>query len=102
MNTAGEGTPTPAARPRPALSSYIAGVIEDISRDLGDLEHSNSNITQALRLWQEADLEETAFVALLREVKGTVRHYQAGGIGNKMAYFFQTLRDRVSKQDGHA
>ena len=82
----------------PLWAGFAAGVIDDHSRELGDDAHSVANTTQALRLWQESGLEEAAFVAQLHAAKKRTRHYQAGGIGNKMAYYFQVLRDLLARE----
>jgi hypothetical protein len=79
---------------RPPYSPYIAQVVLDLSRELGDL-NALSNVTQALRLWQMSGLDEEAFVAALYEAKLSVRKAQAHGVANKGAYWFKTLRDRL-------
>jgi hypothetical protein len=85
-------------------SSYIGGVVMDYSRELGDEGHLAANITQALRLYQGSGLAEQAFVNLLYEARRRTRQYQGrqglGGIENKMAYFFQTLRNLVDTLPG--
>ena len=78
-------------------SPYIAGVILDYSRELGDAGHGPSNVTQALRLWNDSRLDEDTFVNLLHESRRLVRVYQGkqgpGGIANKMGYYFRTATD---------
>jgi hypothetical protein len=96
-----ETTPPAMADP-PPYSPYIAGVILDHSRELGDATHGPANVTQALRLWQASGAGETAFVALLHEARRLVRVYQGkqgpGGIQNRMAYFFRVLADLTKDQ----
>jgi hypothetical protein len=86
-----------ASAASPRYSPYIAGVILDYSRELGDALHAAANATQAAHLWHESGLDEEAFVAQLHEAYARVRRYQGkqglGYIENKMAYFFRTLRD---------
>jgi hypothetical protein len=81
-------------------------VVLDFSRELGDDAHSGSNITQALRLYQEGGASEQEFVALLYEARRRTRQYQGrqglGAIENKMAYFFRTLRSIVATRLGDA
>lgn len=77
---------------RPPYSPYIGGVIYDLSGELGDASHATSNVTQALRLWQQSGWDEDAFVAACQTTRRTVRQAQAHGVGNKMAYFFAALR----------
>ena len=88
---------TAAPLPR---SPFIAGVVMDFSRELGDGAHVASNVTQALRLHSAAGQTEQEFVALLYEARQRTRRYQgrqgAGSIENKMAYFFRVLRDLVT------
>jgi hypothetical protein len=80
---------------RPPYSPYIASVVSDFSAELGDAEHSVSNVTQALRLWQRSALSEDEFVQRMYEAKAQTRSYQGKhgtrGIENKMAYFFAVL-----------
>ena len=80
-------------------SPYIAGVVLDYSRELGDTGGGPANVRQALRLRQESCLGETEFVGHLHEARRRVRYYQgaqgAGSIANKMAYFFRVLESLV-------
>jgi hypothetical protein len=80
----------------PKMSIAIAGVAADIGRELGDQAHEPSNMTQALHIWTESGLPEPEFIALLRAVKTQVRHAQAHGVQNKMAYFFAILRGEIA------
>lgn len=77
-------------------SAYIAQVVTDFSRELGDDAHVVSNVSQALRLWSAAGLDEEAFVQLMYGAKQRTRGGQnasgMGGINNKMGYFFICLR----------
>jgi hypothetical protein len=79
---------------RPRYSPYIAAVVLDVSRELGDPQ-GPSNVTQALRLWQQSGLDENGFVATLYQAKQGVRQAQAAGVGNKGAYLFAVLRDQL-------
>ena len=81
-----------ASNDRPPYSPYIAQVVLDLSRELGDL-NALSNVTQALRLWQMSGLDEEAFVAALYEAKLSVRKAQSHGVANKGAYWFKVLKD---------
>ena len=97
---AGQGTTTAsrlAAGGAPPYSPYVAGVILDHSRELGDDRHGPANVSQALRLWQTSGLDDAAFVALLHETRRRVRLAQgqqgSGGLLNKMAYYFRVLED---------
>lgn len=76
-------------------STWIMGVILDFSREFGDTAHEASNVTQALRLWAESGLGEAPFVDQCQAARRTVRHAQAHGVDNKMAYFFTVLRRAV-------
>ena len=78
-------------------SPYIAGVILDHSRELGDGLHAPANVTQAHRLWHACGLDENTFVAALHEARRRVRTYQgkqgSGTIHNRMGYFFRVVTD---------
>ena len=83
--------------PTPRYSPYIAAVVLDHSRELGDGYHAPANITQALRLAQASGLPEQTFVDQLHTARQRVRTYQGkqgqGQLNNKMAYYFVVLRD---------
>lgn len=80
---------------RPAYSPYIAAVILDFSRELGDPLHGPANVTQALRLWERSGRSEESFVAACQQAKKMLRQAQAHGVVNKMAYFFGVLRREI-------
>jgi hypothetical protein len=84
-------------------SPYIAGVVLDYSRELGDAGRGPANVRQALRLRQESRLAETEFVEHLHEARRRVRYYQGaqgpGSIANKMAYFFRVLESLIHPGD---
>jgi hypothetical protein len=69
----------------------------DFSRELGDVTHEAANVTQALRLWTQTQLDPQSYVDLLYEARRRTKLYQgrqgAGIIENRMAYFFRVLRD---------
>jgi hypothetical protein len=89
----------------PPYSPYIAGIVIDHSRELGDLVHGPANVTQALRLWQQSALAEDDFVAGLHEARRRVHLYQGkqglGGIQNRMAYYFRVVAD-LARGEGTA
>ncbi len=80
-------------------SIYISEVLLDFSRRLNDLEHSQSNQTQAQNLFRESGLEERAFIELLYEAKKRTQWAAmatprtVGNGPNRAAYFFTVLRD---------
>ena len=90
--------------PAHRYSPYVAGVILDHSRELGDTPHGPANVTQAHRLWTTSGLDENAFVALLQEARLQVRLYQGkqghGTIANKMGYYFRVVRSRLGVPPG--
>jgi len=105
----GDSNPVPRTKreiagERPPYSPYIAGVVLDDSTELGDTTHGPSNVTQALRLWTQSGSTEAAFVAHLHEARRLTRLYQGkqglGTITNKMAYYFQVVRDLVQQSAG--
>ncbi len=77
---------------RPPYSPYIALVVLDLSRELGDA-NGPSNVTQALRLWQASGLDERGFVEVLQTARRAVRGAQAHGVANKGAYWMAVVRD---------
>src|SRR2546421_9543820 len=97
---------TPKGENHPAYSPYIAQVITDFSQELGDTNHIVSNVSQALRLWEESGLTEPDFVASLYEAKARTRKYQSrphhDAMQNKMAYFFTVLRRSIAPPDGQS
>jgi hypothetical protein len=100
----GEGLPQPAGGDTPPdilprYSPYIAQVVLDLSRELGDA-NGPSNVTQALRLWQASGVGEDAFVAELQSAKQILRKAQARGIANKGAYWMAILRDHLGLSRG--
>ena len=83
--------------------SYVASVLTDFSRELGDAAHESSNQTQALMLWRQSGLDEATFVReVLQEARARTRQAQgqqgARGLANKMAYFFVVVRDIVARR----
>jgi hypothetical protein len=90
----------PVQRPS---STYITAILDDFSNELNDPDHKQSNVTQALRLWQASGLSEQQFVQRIYEAKQLTRQYQGKngvrGIENKMAYFFAVLRDLCGLRD---
>jgi len=105
-NKGDDSNPRPASQnpePAPPYSPYIAGVVLDHSRELGDGPHAPANITQALRLAQAAAVPEPVFVAALHTARSRTRAYQGkqgtGQITRKMAYYFAVLRELVGPAD---
>jgi len=105
-NKGDDSNPHPIAQnpEPPPYSAYIAGVVLDHSRELGDGGHAPANITQALRLAQAAGCGEPAFVDALHTARARTRAYQGkqgtGQITRKMAYYFAVLRDLVGLAAG--
>jgi hypothetical protein len=90
-----------------AGAQYIAAVVGDFSRELGDAPHEGANITQALRLWRISGLPAADFVSrVLQEARLRTRRAQGaqggGQIDNKMAYFFTVLSRLVAESDAAA
>ncbi len=85
----------------PAYSPYIAAVVADFSRELGDSVHEASNVKQALNLWRGSGIGEQKFVELMQEARKLTRRYQSrptwDAMSNKMAYLFTALRDLVAQ-----
>ncbi|MFL5732566.1 MAG: hypothetical protein ACJ78Q_05135 [Chloroflexia bacterium] len=87
--------------PAQSYSPYIAAIAADFSRELGDSAHEASNMRQALNLWQASGLQDQEFVELMHEARKLTRRYQSrptwDAMRNKMAYYFQALRDLVGR-----
>ncbi len=81
---------------RAEYSPYISRVITDFSEELGDGEHTVSNVSQALRLWTASNMDEKEFVEVLYTAKRRTRVGQgmhgSAGLRNRMAYFYTVLR----------
>ncbi len=108
----GGGTPPPPLPSPPRgntgpHSPYLDAVITDLSRELHDSTHSSSNVTQAHRLWHRLHTasgmtDETFGVDIVQVARRRTRRAQgaqgSGQIENKMAYFFEVLRNLVDQQ----
>lgn len=83
----------------PEIIGYLDNLIADISREFGDTAHLASNCTQARNLLVELELGEEAFVEryVYPARQQTKRQTK---VGNKMAYFFATLRELSGPEDG--
>ena len=74
------------------ITGYLDNLIGDISREFGDTAHLASNHKQARNILASLDLGEEEFVeryAYPARQKTKCRTK----VGNKMAYFFATLRE---------
>jgi hypothetical protein len=88
-----------------ARSQYLANLSQDFSRELGDLAHGRSNVTQIHNLWRESGLSEKEFADLLYQSRDLTRRYAvlrpgetpppAGKPRNRMAYFFTVVRNML-------
>jgi hypothetical protein len=105
------GTPQPN-EPKPSrngpFSSKISHVLDDLSKnDLHDPTHIRSNVTRALNLWRQSEMEEQEFLGLVRDARritleraGSIRKkaHDYLGLKNHAPYFFQVLFDLIRKQ----
>ena len=87
-------------------SEDITRILTDFSQNiLHDNSHADSNITQALRIWQESSVSEDDFIELLYQAKKTTLEHSgqiakpAGSQGqkNRAPYFFKVLRNLVNE-----
>ncbi len=79
----------------------LVHLISDFSREMGDIGHIASNVTQAHRIMGEADVDIETFFDQLYEARNRTR--KGAGIERRMAYFFTVLRDQLelsSASDG--
>src|SRR5207237_2609785 len=63
-------------RVAPPYSPYVAAIITDFSHELNDTTHIISNVTQALRIWQQSGVDEQSFTEVLYEAKRLTRSYE--------------------------
>ncbi len=101
--------PAPNRPADDAPPDYIANVIADLTLELSDDEHNRrSNITRAVHLWQASGLSVKSFVARLYEARSITRQQgnvkkraspDAGGLINRMPYFFRVVEDLVGLKD---
>jgi len=68
-------------------------LISDFSREMGDTTHIASNVTQAHRIMEGADVDIETFFDQLYEARNRTR--KAAGIERRMAYFFTVVRDQL-------
>jgi hypothetical protein len=75
----------------PDQLAAVTRLMEDFSREFGDMTHLRSNITQAGNVMTQYQLGVDEFFRLAYEARSNVK--QAGAVKKKMPYFFRTLRD---------
>ena len=76
----------------------IAAILEDFSKEMNDYDHTQSNITQATRLYRESSLPLDKYFTILYAARTKTR--KATRIENRMSYFFSVLRDELSAGKG--
>lgn len=88
-------------------SENIAELIEDLTKHhLHDVEHINSNITQAQNLWRDSQFDEDTFIELIHEAKQITLKYTGSirkkvqepyslGLKNRAPYFFKVLKNLI-------
>lgn len=92
-----------------ARSEYISRVMGDFSRELRDLEHVESNITQANNLYRQSGLAEKKFVELMYEARkrtswqvvSKAANDEQDGTRNRCPYFFKVLRGLLEENDNY-
>lgn len=93
--------PPPHER-RGKIPDFIKITLEQFSRDLGDYEHTASNIGQAFRLYESTSGDPDTFMALLDEAKAkartrtNIKKKNSKGDINRMPFFFACLRKSLS------
>jgi hypothetical protein len=96
----------PANEKKVSRSEYISRVMQDFSRELRDLEHVESNITQANNLYRQSGLPEKKFVELMYEARkrtswqivSKVAEGEHDGARNRCPYFFKVLRNLLEEK----
>src|SRR5579859_1926199 len=81
-------------------SPYIAAIVLDHSRELGDGLRGPQNVTDIHELWQASGLVETEFVQLLHTARSAARnrpspHRHSYGT-RRIELYFETLRQYIS------
>jgi len=71
----------------------IKVIVQDISQEFGDHQHTHANITQVMRLVRESGKNPESFHNYLYEAESITK--QQGQVRKKMPYFFEVLKDRV-------
>ncbi len=84
----------PAVAPIP----QIAAIITDFSKEMNDYDHTASNITQATRLYHQTGIALDTYFRVLYIARTKTR--KVTGIGKRMAYFFEVLREELRPQEG--
>jgi hypothetical protein len=100
----------PGTHPHLKPSPQIASCIADISAELGDSMHLRSNLSHVMRLFQESNIRESAFVARLFEARAIVKdqritHARLGTgayIHKPMPYSFSVVKDLLGLKDAQA
>lgn len=88
-------------------SEYISRVMTDFSRELRDMEHAESNITQANNLYRESGLPEKIFIELMYEARKRTSWQlvskaavsEQDGARNRCPYFFKVLRSLLEEKN---
>jgi hypothetical protein len=91
------GGSTGGSRRRVRASLQIEAIVTQFSREFLDVEHLQSNINQAARLWKVSGRSEQTFCQLLFDAATATR--KQGGVRNKMAYYFRVLRQLLGLVD---
>jgi len=68
----------------------LTRLMEDLSVEFGDRDHTQSNVSQAMNLMVHAGLSVSEFFGIAYDVRTSVR--QSGSVRNRMAFFFSMLR----------
>lgn len=68
----------------------LTRLMEDLSVEFGDRDHTQSNVSQAMNLMVQAGLSVSEFFGIAYDVRTSVR--QSGSVRNRMAFFFSMLR----------
>lgn len=77
----------------------IAAILSDFSKEMQDYDHTASNITQATRLYAQAGCSLDTYFTVLYAARTRTR--KATGVGNRMAYFFEVLRQEINGAGKH-
>lgn len=79
------------------ISQELEIRIETCSREFGDMEHLQSNLTRAFNLWAKTKLNEEEMLAQVHKARETTKQRIGSSVvrdrQKKMAYFFAVLED---------
>jgi hypothetical protein len=94
--------------PQNVDNPYLTALTRDFSRELGDLPHLKSNLSQTRNLWSKSGMSADEFAKLMYLSRELTRRYatfrpgeippKEGTPRNRMAYFYCVLREKLENK----